>query len=921
MKAIGSTWARSLGLWALIAIALNAYPAQASLLDSKSPVFKALGDMTRPDGQKLANDAKTVVGQSSGGPTDAYAHGVQWTAVKTPEVRLLDGTLNQGTFAIKTTGADGKGVDKTSSNYGELVKQSLASMDQEMSSKASSAKSNMDSLADSKTHKSSMTAKAGSFSPLNPSSIPLLVRGPYLNAWLPSGSLSSAQPPNKEGNGGFLAGQLPTFWTGGRAEGDFRLGLYGYIRIDGVSYQFMGNGFGNLVPAGSNAEQLSMEYTSTRTIFKFSAAGVGFTVTFLTPITPTDYLRQSIPASYIHFELDDPSAAKRKKIQLYVDVDERWATGHDHDFDNFPVKADIFRTNGTFQYAISRTQPEVLTEFRDRAEWGSFVFAAEKKPGLTTSNGNNQKTQQLFLDNGALQNRHGPALGPDNSFAFALDLNAEGSGSDIVFTLGHFRSPYVTYVRAAHPGTSSPGSYDEKRYGFWQSKFTNLTDAMAFFTKDFSTAAASSVAFDLKVAGDSRAAAGGGTIGDQYAAITSLSIRQALSALEITVPQNEDGSFPTNNPMMFLKEIQSSGRVQTVDVIFPLHVLLTYLNPDLLPMALDPIFEYSKSGLYPNPWCVHDLGGFPKAEGYPKGDDLAMQVEESGNMIIMALHWAKLVGAKTAAPYLRKNYQILSQWSHFLVNDSLIPATQLSTDDFAGTAPNQTSLALKGLVGIGAMAAIADIVGQAQDAAIFRNISASFVPVWKYLATAQNGQHLKLVYGDDNSWGTLYNLLADRLLNLQLIPKSIYTMQDAYYPEVRNAYGVPLDSRFNWAKTDWMMFTAAAAESTKTRDIFIQDLYKFANDRFVDVPFPDLIETTSGDMPKPPFDFAVSFFSRPVVGGHFALLAKMLADKANGVTQYKFGPEPNTTSFTDVEIMDVLHRGKALATGLSANQK
>lgn len=36
-----------------------------------------------------------------------------------------------------------------------------------------------------------------------------------------------------------------------------------------------------------------MEYTATRSIFKFEADGVKFTVTFLTPITPDDYLRQS----------------------------------------------------------------------------------------------------------------------------------------------------------------------------------------------------------------------------------------------------------------------------------------------------------------------------------------------------------------------------------------------------------------------------------------------------------------------------------------------------------------------------------------------------------------------------------------------------------------------------------------------------
>ena len=89
-----------------------------------------------------------------------------------------------------------------------------------------------------------------------------------------------------------------------------------------------------------------------------------------------------------------------------------------------------------------------------------------------------------------------------------------------------------------------------------------------------------------------------------------------------------------------------------------------------------------------------------------------MQVEESGNMILMTLHWAQLVGAKVATPFLKARYRILSQWAEFLIEDSLIPAAQLSTDDFAGVLANQTNLAIKGIEGIAAMGEIADMIGQ-----------------------------------------------------------------------------------------------------------------------------------------------------------------------------------------------------------------
>lgn len=115
-----------------------------------------------------------------------------------------------------------------------------------------------------------------------------------LNIWSPSGSLLSATPPNHAGNGGYLAGQFPSFWTSGYgADGEYRVGWGGFIRVDNITYQWMGDNFGSVVRAGKNAQQLGVSYTATRSIFQFEADGVRFNVTFMTPVWPHDYLRQS----------------------------------------------------------------------------------------------------------------------------------------------------------------------------------------------------------------------------------------------------------------------------------------------------------------------------------------------------------------------------------------------------------------------------------------------------------------------------------------------------------------------------------------------------------------------------------------------------------------------------------------------------
>lgn len=59
----------------------------------------------------------------------------------------------------------------------------------------------------------------------------------------------------------------------------------------------------------------------------------------------------------------------------------------------------------------------------------------------------------------------------------------------------------------------------------------------------------------------------------------------------------------------------------------------------------------------------------------------------------------------------RLQTDLLNQWTSYLVAEALIPAYQISTDDFAGALANQTNLAIKGVIGIQAMAEISGMLG------------------------------------------------------------------------------------------------------------------------------------------------------------------------------------------------------------------
>jgi hypothetical protein len=93
-------------------------------------------------------------------------------------------------------------------------------------------------------------------------------------------------------------------------------------------------------------------------------------------------------------------------------------------------------------------------------------------------------------------------------------------------------------------------------------------------------------------------------------------------------------------------------------------------------------------------------------------------------------------------------------------------------------------------------------------------------------------------------------------------------MQSNFYPTVANEYGVPLDTRHTWTKSDWEMFAAAVA-SESTRDMFISKLARWVGATTSDRAMTDLYDSETGGYPiNGPY-----FVARPVMGGMFALLA------------------------------------------------
>lgn len=213
-----------------------------------------------------------------------------------------------------------------------------------------------------------------------------------------------------------------------------------------------------------------------------------------------------------------------------------------------------------------------------------------------------------------------------------------------------------------------------------------------------------------------------------------------------------------------------------------------YANPQLLKYNLNPLYYNQEGGFYPNGYSMHDLGShYPNATGHVEGDDEYMPVEESGNMLLMTYAYYKFSGD---SDYLRDHYAQLRKWAAYLIEYSLIPGIQLSTDDFAGQLVNQTNLAIKGIVGLQAMSLISTIVGDSTSATNYSATASSYYAQWEYFAIDPSERHTLLGYEWRSSYGLLYNTYPDKLLDLGIIPQSLYDMQSEWYPTVSQVFGV-----------------------------------------------------------------------------------------------------------------------------------
>ncbi|MBT1711494.1 DUF4965 domain-containing protein [Fulvivirgaceae bacterium PWU5] len=584
------------------------------------------------------------------------------------------------------------------------------------------------------------------------------------------------------------------------------------------------------------AKQDGVAVSATQTRYDFTCGGVGLEVTFRSPLLPTDLNLLSRPISFVDYSVTS-NDGQEHAVEVYFEMTPSWAV---NSLNQEVVVTEGKAGNVAYLRAGTTEQP-VLKRKGDnvRIDWG-YAYLVSPQPeqtklGIGTSA---VAAKEQFSNNGDLAASAGETK---------AKLTDSTPAMSYVHNLGKVGSKASSgYIMIAYDDVSSIQYFGDNRPAWWkQTKNATIDDILNEAQADYQEVKEKCNAFDKQVYAETLQAGG-----KQYADICVLAFRQSIAAHKLT--QDSVG-----NILFLSKENFSNGSIGTVDVTYPSAPLFLKYNPELLKGMMNPIFYYSESGKWKKPFAAHDVGTYPLANGQTYGED--MPVEECGNMLVLTGAIAKREGN---ANYAKAHWKVLTTWAGYLRENGLDPANQLCTDDFAGHLAHNTNLSIKAIMGIASYGMLAEMLNKQDTAKLYKEEAARMAEEW--VKMANDGDHYRLTFDQPGTWSQKYNMVWDKLLGFNIFPKEVAERELKYYLTKQNTYGLPLDSRRTYTKSDWIVWTATLANDSTTFKKIIDPLYTYVTGTPTRVPMSDWYETTDGKQ--------VGFQARSVVGGYFIKL-------------------------------------------------
>ena len=653
---------------------------------------------------------------------------------------------------------------------------------------------------------------------------PLITHDPYFSVWSTTDDLTASDTKH---------------WTGSEQP------ISGLARIDGKTYRFMGKQ-PEEIPA---MQQTRREITATHTHYVFRQNGVTLELTFFTPAIQSDLDLLSRPVTYLTWKAASTNGAQHQ-VSVLLDVDPVIALNERSQ----AVVTSRHDTELLHVLSVGSRDQNLLNRSGDdlRIDWGYFHLATPKNEEAMFALA--PGAERSFASNGEL-----PAT---DSIGMPERAGRDAAHLDAVLSFGSVGSTAVTrHLLVAYTEGYAIQYFERNLRPYWQRNNMPVSELLDTSERQYAELDKRGTAMDAELDSDLKKVGG-----EHYAALGILAYRQTLAAHKLVADVN-------GNAMLFAKENFSNGCIATVDVLYPSAPFFLFFQPKLLEAQLRPVLEYSALERWHFPFAPHDLGQYPLANGQVYGggektEEDQMPVEESGNMLILVDALARAEGnAQMAEQYWKQ----LTSWAEYLKQKGLDPENQLTTDDFAGHVAHNSNLSIKAIDALAAYADLAHLLHHEDAAKEYASTAREMAGKW--ITMAAEGDHYKLAFNSPGTWSQKYNLVWDKILDYNLFPEKVRDAEIAFYLTKINHYGLPLDSRADYTKLDWSLWTATLASKPEQFRAILDPIYVWLNETTSRVPLTDWYDTKTGKQ--------VGFQARSVVGGVFikALSDKALAEK------------------------------------------
>lgn len=589
--------------------------------------------------------------------------------------------------------------------------------------------------------------------------------------------------------------------------------LTGEVLVDGKKYRFMG------LSEAEPMEQVSIDIHALTSCYKFRCPDFDLEVDFLSPLLLDDLKVLARPITYLSIRMVD-CRKEIKHVSVIITVDDEICLSEKGEADTVCTElTNMYLTGGR----VGNYHQETLNTSGDliRINWGYLYMATlEKAAVFTPITGQNP--------NGTTFN--------NLQLVAPLDVNN-----------GEF---LVTF---AYDDINSIEYFHEKLELFWKKEASTMEELLVIAMSDYPELLVRCKEMEYSLQKEAEEAGG-----KYYADLLRLAYRQSVAAHKLC--EDSEGRL-----LFVSKECGSGACAATADVSYPSMPLFLKFHPKLVEAMMRPIFRYAYSPVWCYDYAPHDAGFYPILNGqtYSNGTDpeRQMPIEECGNMLIMV---AAAALACEDLSFAQEHWSLLEQWSQYLLVHGFDPGNQLCTDDFAGHLAHNCNLSLKAIMGIVSYGILCGMDGREKEKDSLFLKAKEMAKQWIEDAVNPDGT-FRLAFDQEDSFSLKYNVIWDQLFETNIFPPATFDKEiESYLDQRMKRYGVPLDNRKDYTKSDWITWCASMFPN---REKFIRmitpvwDAYNETNTRFA---MGDWYDTITAE--------AIEFQNRSVQGGLFVRL-------------------------------------------------